>query len=204
MNKKDIALTVGGVLATMVVAYLIYKMQQRDAAAAAASVQDDSEAAAVAAQQAQEAQYSAAWQAEQTFPQVTTPTITGAISTTDTPASVDTSAATATTGATGTTIDSTDIDTLLNNIIAGFAPSITSQGATPETVASMTIPTIAGVQASALTGIPLTAQDAAAEAAVPAITTSYSTLANFPSSMTTGSTVTSHPVTSHPIVTQGN
>lgn len=37
MNKKDIALTVGGILATMVVSYLIYQMEQRNAAAAAAN-----------------------------------------------------------------------------------------------------------------------------------------------------------------------
>ena len=50
MNKKDIALTVGGVLATMVLAYLLYQHQQTAAAAAA------SDAAANAAQ-AQADQY---------------------------------------------------------------------------------------------------------------------------------------------------
>lgn len=37
MNKKDIALTVGGVVATMILAYLLYRLQKRDSAAAAAA-----------------------------------------------------------------------------------------------------------------------------------------------------------------------
>lgn len=37
MTKKDIALSVGGVLATMVLAYLLYRLQQRDSAASAAA-----------------------------------------------------------------------------------------------------------------------------------------------------------------------
>jgi hypothetical protein len=47
LNKKDIALTVGGVLATMVLAWLLYRLQQRDSATAAATAaQDQSTAAA--------------------------------------------------------------------------------------------------------------------------------------------------------------
>lgn len=42
MNKKDIALTVGGVVATMILAWLLYRLQKRDSAAAAAAAQQQS------------------------------------------------------------------------------------------------------------------------------------------------------------------
>jgi hypothetical protein len=40
MTNKDIALTVGGILATMILAYMLYKRQQEQAAAASSSPQD--------------------------------------------------------------------------------------------------------------------------------------------------------------------
>lgn len=206
MNKKDIALTVGGVLATMVVAYLIYKMQQRDAAAQASAAQASSDAAAQAATEAQEADYSGGYQYAQMLSQVTSPTITG--TTADTTAAVSSSVNTATTGATGTSIDSSDIDDLMSQIINQFAGSITTPPSS-DTVASMTIPTLGNGSTnttSSLLDIPTTAQAAAAQAAssVPAITTLYSTSAGYPVSMETGAAVSSHPVTAHPIVTTGN
>jgi hypothetical protein len=81
----------------------------------------------------------------------------------------------------------------------------------------MTIPTIAGVQASALTGIPLTAQDAAASSGVPAAVYespggsgpgyypggSPGGPPSFIGSMQTGFDVSSHPVTPHPILSSG-
>lgn len=52
MKKADIALTVGGILASMVVAYLVYKMEQRNNAAnIQAAAQAASDAAANSAQQ---------------------------------------------------------------------------------------------------------------------------------------------------------
>jgi multidrug efflux pump subunit AcrA (membrane-fusion protein) len=203
MNKKDIALTVGGVLATMVVAYLIYKMQQRDAAATAAAAQSNSDAAAVAAEQSQEADASANYQYSALLSSVGTGVnLTG--STTNTTAAVASSGATADTGATGTTIDSSDIDNLMSQIISTFAGSINSQGNTAETVASMTIPTIAGVSASDLTGIPTSAAAALANANenVSSLTILPST-SSFLGAMQSNPTVSSHPVTAHPIVSQG-
>lgn len=171
MNKKDIALTVGGVVATMALAYLFYRMQQRDAAANAAATQAAADAAtqaAAQAQQAQEAQASGAYQELAAYyPSVSTPSITGTTTTTDAASTVTTSASTADNGDTGTTIDSTGIDNLLSQIINDFAGSITTQGAQPETVASMTIPTITSVSGDDLSGIPITAQQAQEQAPTP-------------------------------------
>lgn len=58
MNKKDVALTVGGILATMAVSYLVYRMQKKDAAAAAAN--QDAAAQAAYNQAAQQESYLAA------------------------------------------------------------------------------------------------------------------------------------------------
>jgi hypothetical protein len=199
MNKKDIALTVLGVLATMVVAYLIYKMQQRDAAAAAAASQDDSAAQAQAEQQAQEADASASYQYASLLSQVGSGVnLTG--TTNSTTAAVSSSGDTATTGATGTSIDSSDINDLMSQIINDFAGSITSSTATPQTVASMIIPTWTGVTSNDLSGIPVTAQQAAAAAQS---MTAYSTAGSFPASLESSSTLSSHPVQAHPIVSTG-
>lgn len=53
MTRKDIGLTVGGILATMAVSYLIYRMEKRDAAQAASSQDAAAQAAAVEAEQQQ-------------------------------------------------------------------------------------------------------------------------------------------------------
>jgi len=180
MDKKDIALTVGGVVATMALAYLFYKLQQRDSAAAAAATQAAADEATQAAQQAQLAQSSAAYQEQATaayYPSVSTPSLTGTGSDADLSSSVTTSSGTADQGDTGTTIDSTGIDNLLSQIISTFAGSLTSGGTAPETVASMTIPTITSVSGTDLSGIPVTAQQAAQEAAPP-ITASPSPVAS--------------------------
>lgn len=58
MNKKDIALTVGGIIASMVVAYLIFKMEQKDSAANLASQELAAQNAATAAQNSQYEQQS--------------------------------------------------------------------------------------------------------------------------------------------------
>lgn len=201
MNKKDIALTVGGVLATMVVAYLIYKMQQRDAAAAAAQNEDATDEAAQNAASAEQADASASYQYASLLSQVTTPNITGTVN--NTAAAVATSATTATTGDDGTTYDTTDINKLLGQIIDDYAGPL-MPSSTTSSVASMTIPTIAGLGASDLSGIPITAAAAAADAAVPAITTIDNTAAYYPSNMESSWSVSSHPVQAHPIVTSGS
>lgn len=201
MNKKDIALTVAGVLATMVVAYLIYKMQQRDAAAAAAGASADqvtSEQAAIASMSDQ----LNAYQFAESLPQITTPSVTGV--TTNTSASVSSSSDTADLGA---YVDSTDINQLLGSIIQAFGGNLASSQATPAELSTLQIPSVTGVQETALSGVPVTAQQAAAQAiltAAPSITTLTSDSAAYPIAMQTGAGVSSHPVTAHPIVTTGS
>ena len=192
MSRKDIALTVGGVLATMVVAYLIYKMQQRDAAAAAAS--SSSSASSGDAYQAS-GDMSALEYASLLSQSFTTPAYGSG------PAAVASSGATADTGATGTSIDATDANDLLAGIIADFAGSITSQSSNPQTVASMTIPTLTGIGASDVSDIPVTAGQANAGAAAslsPGPTTIVNSTAIAP--MQSSALVSSHPVAEHPAV----
>jgi len=55
MNRKDIALTVGGIIASFALTYLIYRLQQRDAAANAAAAA--AAATDAAAQETQENDY---------------------------------------------------------------------------------------------------------------------------------------------------
>jgi hypothetical protein len=223
MNTKDIALTVGGVLATMVVAYLIYKMQQRDAAAAAAAASSAADTAA--AYSASEAgggydEYAAA------IASIQSPVTTG---TSTTPANVSSSADTATTGDSGTSVSGEDgfslIAQVLNDYASSLAPGPAAPGpaafdltGSPLDLATLTIPTIGGAPSTALANIPVTAADAAVQAAVPGMddytaigemldpvtgrVTSFSN-ANFPPSMLTSYAMSSHPVTAHPITSTG-
>ena len=196
MSRKDIALTVGGVLATMVVAYLIYKMQQRDAAAAAAS----SSAASSSGEAYQDGDMSALEYAA-LLSQAVGP-MTGVVS--NTTGTVSSSADTATTGATGTSIDASDTNDLLSEIIADFAGSITTPGGNnSQTVASMTIPTLTGAGGLDLSDVPVTAGQANAGAAAslaPAGTTILNSRAPYMASMQSSADVSSHPVAQHPIV----
>lgn len=198
MNKKDIALTVGGVLATMVLAYLFYKMQQRDAAAAitAAQAVSDQNAAITTDPGLNAYQYAEA------LPQISTPQLTGL--STNTAAEVTNSGQTADLG---TYIDATDINQVIGNIVNSFSGALTSSDASSSDLAKLQIPAITGVATTALSGIPVTAQDAAAQAiltAAPTITTLDSSTAAYPLEMVTGKHVSSHPVTAHPIVTSGS
>lgn len=182
MNRKDIALTVGGVVATMVLAYLLYRMQQRDAAAAA------SQANATTEGQTQEYQaegYGTYDQYAAAIGSIPTTSLTG---TTNPTTSVTNSAATADTGATGTSNDSTDTSNLISEILSTFAGSINAQATNPNTVASMIIPTTAGLSSSALNGIPLTAAEASS---------------GVPAFMRTSTSLSSHPVTAHPVLGTG-
>ena len=145
----------------MVLAYLLYRLQQRDTAAAAAANQVDP----ATAEQSQLEDASSAYQYASLLSMAGSTPLTGATGTVI--SSVDTSGATGATGATGTTIDVSDTNNLMAQIINDFAGSITAQSSTQPTVASMTIPTLGGVSSSDLTGIPVTAEQAAAESRVP-------------------------------------
>lgn len=225
MNKKDIALTTGGVLATMALAYMFYRLQQRDAAAAAAS-------SAAAADQAATVPNSDAFNVQNLYAEslaslgtpATSSVVTG--TTANVPASVASSQAVADLGF---SYDSTSQQQLLSNIVAAF-PAISASSADPAALDLMTIPTIgSGVTQSSLNGIPLTAQEAAAQSlitsdptlsTVPVFTYNGGELpvgiaagslpvsigvstANFPPSMQSNWQVSSHPVTAHPIVSIG-
>ena len=149
MNKKDIALTVGGTLATMVLAYLLYRHQQTASADAAAN--SDAAQQAAIDQQYQQEQYLSQ------LPSVGTSSLaTSNEGTIDTTASTGTSADASTTG-------------LLSNIISAFAGSI-NQGTAGSTVNASLIPTIdSGVNLN-LVNVPITADQvlAASNAGSPA------------------------------------
>jgi hypothetical protein len=155
MNKKDIALTVGGVLATMVLAYLLYQLQQRDAAAAAANAANASAEDEADAEAEQEQEYSLSSQ----LPQVSVGTTSTGIDTvnddTD-PTSDDTGGAA-----------DTSADGLLSSILADFTSSIANPVSGQTNNASI-IPTVNSSPTSPLSAIPTTAQQA--QAGVPSNT----------------------------------
>jgi hypothetical protein len=208
MNGKDIALTTGGILATMALAYLLYRIQQRDAAAAiAASTQAQAEEAAAASagdaynnQQASLGVYAA-------LPQLLSPVITG--TTTNVAAAEPTSIKVADLGL---NFDSTDINHLLSDIVAAH-PTIVASTSHPAALDLMAIPAVSGVNtSSALGGIPVTAEEAAAQAI--AATPSYlaPTTGNQYNSIRPGmiqvgymgdSSASSHRVEAHPILQIG-
>lgn len=210
MTRKDIALTVGGILATMTLAYLFYKLQQRDAAAAAAAAAAQAASDAAAAnggsslaaidpttqQYYQEASYM------QQLPQISIPDLSN---------SVANSANTAVTGITGTGLASTgttDQNDLISQIIADFASNNTTNPNLLPTI------TLSDPIAAAVANIPISAQQAAAIASP----TYYSPGGSGPGyyisdggpghvatlfAQDSNSSVSSHPVTAHPIVTTG-
>jgi type II secretory pathway pseudopilin PulG len=152
MDKKDIALTIGGILAVAVVGYLMYQRQQTDAANAAAANQAAVDAAA---QAEQTAQYSNEYQYSNSMPSISIPSI-GA-------SQVDTSASTASNGTTA----SNDQTNLLTQIIGTFADSINASPTTGSNAATMIIPTVIGTDGNtSLSGIPTTAQEALDESGV--------------------------------------
>jgi hypothetical protein len=215
MNKKDIALTTGGVLATMALAYMFYRLQQRDQAAAAAisaQAQAD-EAAAVPAADSFNVQNLYAESLSSLATPATSSVVTG--TTTNVPASVASSAATSDLGF---SYDSTATQHVLESIVAAF-PAISAATADPGALELMQIPTIgSGVTQSSLNGIPLTAQEAAAQSLITSDPTTTTVpvffaggsgsnfnigigTASYSPSMETNWRVSSHPVTPHPIVT---
>lgn len=146
MTRKDIALTVGGVLATMVLAYLLYRLQQRDAAAAAANAANSEQDQEAEAEQQQE------YLAE-------LPTVSGG-TTDSTSLSTSNEGTTDTTASSGTDGDAAT-ESLLTNIIADFAGSI-NQGTPGANANASIIPTINSSTLLGLTPVPTTASDALA------------------------------------------
>lgn len=150
MNKKDIALSVGGVLATMVLAYLLYRLQQRDAATAA----NNAAQAAQDAQDAQVAQSENEAQLESQLPQVTLSGIS------NTSLSTSAEGTTDTTSSSGTD-DEASIDGLLTSIISSFASSIAQpqpQLQTNSISNASIIPTLSNDSQQSLATVPITVQ----------------------------------------------
>lgn len=142
MNKKDIALTVGGVLATMILAYLLYRLQKRDAAQAAQAASD----AAQAAQDAQVANSQNEASLSAQLPQVNLSGISNTSLATSSEGSTDTTASNG-------TDSETAIDGLLTSIISSFASSIAQPQAGSVSNASI-IPTLQTNPQQALSSIP--------------------------------------------------
>jgi hypothetical protein len=153
MNRKDIALTVAGVLATMALAYLFYRQQT---AAAAPAVQDVTDPNYYTNQGLYDA--SMAYQYASQLPSLSLPTISSTSSTSALASQVDTSASTAATG----NEPGTDITSLLSQIIADYhdqnAPAATADFST------LQIPTLDAPPSITTTGIPTTASDALTDA----------------------------------------
>ena len=187
MNKKDIALTVGGVLATGVLTYLLYRLQQRDAATAAANV-----AASADASQAQV--YNEAGLAA-SLPQVSVPAIGNLGSSNE--------GSTDTTSSNGTSATASDTG-LLTQILSEFAGAINAPAYGATSNASL-IPTLTVDPSSGLSGVPITVQ--AAQAGVAQNTLVPSIPSPIPvSAMPTsgGGVIYASPAHGGPVVSTGN
>jgi hypothetical protein len=171
MNKKDIALTVGGVLASFALAYLLYRLQQRDAAINAAN-------AAASAQASQDAQNTQIANETSLESQLPTLNISGGNSTALSTAIDGSSDSSASAGAT----TEASFNSLLSNIIADFAPSITTQPNMSEN--PNIIPTV-GNSGLSLISIPTSAAAALAGAGQALTTQTNGTLSNVPESTIT-------------------
>lgn len=144
MNRKDIALTVAGVLATMALAYLFYRQQQATAAAAAAPVTQDVNDPSYADYADPNYAYQYAGAGSSSIPSVSVPTYTA-----DSISSVDTSAGT---GAQA----SSDYNDLLSQIIAAYHGG----DDTSTDFSSLAIPAATVQPSLNVTNIPQTAADA--------------------------------------------
>lgn len=221
MDRKDIALTVGGVLATMVLAWLLYRLQKRDQAEALAASTDQAaqDASATVAADPYSTNLTDEWLAQSLINSAST-NQTGATS--NTAASVSTSSPVADLGS---YYDSTDVNNLLSEVVAAYStpatapanstssatssdlPAISLATITPAQLAAMQIPTYTGTVQTATGNIPLTAEDATAQAMLaisPSLSTFQTDSATYLPSMVSSAAVSSHPVTAHPIVGTGS
>jgi hypothetical protein len=183
MDRENIALTVGGVLATMALAYMFYRRQQSDAAQASSAAQAD----AIAAQDSSPAadpyntNLTEEWLAS-SLTAASGAAITGLSS--NTAAGVATSSAVSDLGA---SYDATDTAHMLSDIVAAYSGAPTSSfgsfnlgAADPAEMfnvgsagslnldstqlATVTLPAIAGVTQTATGNIPVSASDAITQA----------------------------------------
>jgi hypothetical protein len=158
MNRKDIALTVAGVLATMALAYLFYRQQQQTAAVQAATTSQDVTSPDYSNDAALYDQ-SMAYQYASQLASVSVPTVSSTSSTSSLTGSVDTSASTA---ATGNQPD-TEYSDLFAQILANFHGA-NSNDTNSVDYSALVIPTLNTQPAVSTTGIPTTAAAAASQA----------------------------------------
>lgn len=207
MNRKDIALTVVGVLATAGLTYLLYRKQQSDSAAATAAASTSSDVTDPNYYGDQGGLYdeSVAYQMGAQSA-ITVPSLSSTgTSSTDASSSVDTSATTASTGNEPTT----DANDLISQIIQAYAAGTPSSSSTNQyqqtDFSGLSIPTATVTPSVAITGIPTTAAQAAQDAenmlGINGSLTSSTGAVNPPS--ITPVATTSRP-TAHPIVGVGN
>ena len=149
MNRKDIALTVAGVLATMALAYLFYRQQQTAAAASAPAAQDVNDPNYYNDYGDPNYAYQYAGSAASSIPTVSVPTYTA-----DSSSTVDTSASTA-----AGIQAPTDDNSLLSQIIAAYHGDSTSTNSSVD-FSSLAIPTASVQPTVTVSNIPQTAADA--------------------------------------------
>jgi hypothetical protein len=160
MKREDIALTVAGVLATMALAYWFYYQQQKAAnSSQAQQTQDVMDPNYYTNQGLYDA--SMTYQYASQLPSLSVPTVSSTSSTSSQAANVDTSSSTAATGNAPTT----DISSVLSQILADYHGE-NDEGLTQTTAdfSNLVIPTIDTEPVISVTGIPVTASDAAANA----------------------------------------
>jgi hypothetical protein len=151
MNRKDIALSVAGVLATMALAYLFYRQQAAaTAAAAAATPQDVTDPYSMYADPNYAYQY--AGSAASAIPTVSVPTYSA-------DSGQDTSASTA-----AGVQAPTDDNSLLSQIIAAYHGDSTDTSQSSVDFASLAIPTATVTPTITIGNIPQTAADATSNA----------------------------------------
>lgn len=161
MNRKDIALTVAGVLATMALAYLFYRQQQAASQTAAVTTSQDVTSPGYSTDQGLY-DSSLEYQYASQMPSISVPTVSSTSSTSSYANSVDTSASTAATGGEA----STDYTNLLSQIISTYA--LQNAPASPAfnqtDFSGLVIPTVDTQPVVSTTGIPTTAGDALTDA----------------------------------------
>lgn len=161
MTKKDVALTVGGILATMVLAYIFYKRQQEQASTAASNDQGQSAMDVTNPDFAdQDALYSSAFQYMygSQLASLSTPTTSSTASTSTTTDAVDTSAATA--SGTG---EGSQMQTVLSNFFNEYMQN-NQQNNQSADLSSLMIPALTMSSGLDTSDIPVTAAQAAAGA----------------------------------------
>ena len=144
MDKKDIALSVGGIIATMALAYLFYRQQQNQAAQQAAAAQND--------------QYTGLQQQLDQASELTSlESMFGGSSSTVASSDVTSAATTSTDSAASSTSSATnDANSLISSIISDFLPSSGTTITMPVDAQAQVLANIPTSAGAALDGVGVT------------------------------------------------